>query len=520
MVAQNLHENQAEKSTGQFVLPYTYEEEPNKAEMTALAGLPVYLDLAAVVGLSKSIKEHISIREEQGWDDSQMVTAIILLNLSGGEHVDDLKILEADEGFCRVLRRVELSGLKRKERREIERRWRNERRRTVPSPSSVFRYLEHFHDPEQEKQRVIGKAFIPVANQHLQGLPKVNGDLVGFTQRHTPSETATLDMDATLTETFKEEATHCYKGYKAYQPLNVWWAEQGVMLYTEFRDGNVPAGHEQKRVLEEALKYLPEAVKTVRLRSDTAGYQHELLKYCDQTENKRFGRIEFAISCDVTLEFKKAVAEVPDEDWNLLYKELDGEKVQSKQEWAEVCFVPNAIGHSKKGPEYRYLATRELLQQPALPGMENQQNLPFPTMGMNKKQYKIFGTVTNMNWEGGQLINWLHERCGKSEEAHRILKEELAGGMMPSGSFGENAAWWWIAVLAFNLNALMKRLVLKESWVSKRMKAIRFSIINLPWRVISHARQLIIRIAHGHPSLELLQAARFAIAKLARAPAG
>jgi hypothetical protein len=152
--------------------------------------------------------------------------------------------------------------------------------------------------------------------------------------------------------------------------------------------------------------------------------------------------------------------------------------------------------------------------------MENQQNLPFPTLAMNKKQYKLFGTVTNMNWEGGQLINWLHERCGKSEEAHRILKEELAGGLMPSGSFGANAAWWWIAVLAFNLNALMKQLVLKEPRLPKRLKAIRFSIINIPGRVIRHVRQLIIRIARGHPSLELLQAIRLAITGLARAPAG
>jgi hypothetical protein len=45
---------------------------------------------------------------------------------------------------------------------------------------------------------------------------------------------------------------------------------------TEFRDGNVPAGFEQLRVFKEALNCLPEAVKQVRLRSDTAGYQHGL----------------------------------------------------------------------------------------------------------------------------------------------------------------------------------------------------------------------------------------------------
>ena len=41
------------------------------------------------------------------------------------------------------------------------------------------------------------------------------------------------------------------------------------MLHTEFRDGNVPAGHEQLRVLKESLAMLPEGVEKVRLRSDT-----------------------------------------------------------------------------------------------------------------------------------------------------------------------------------------------------------------------------------------------------------
>ncbi len=43
-----------------------------------------------------------------------------------------------------------------------------------------------------------------------------------------------------------------------------------------------------------------DGVKKVRLRSDNAGYQHDLLKYYETKKNKRFGRIEFAIGCDVT----------------------------------------------------------------------------------------------------------------------------------------------------------------------------------------------------------------------------
>jgi hypothetical protein len=64
------------------------------------------------------------------------------------------------------------------------------------------------------------------------------------------------------------------KGYRSYQPLNTWWAEQEIILHSEFRDGNVPAGYEQLRVFKEALACLPEGIKQVRLRSDTAGYQH------------------------------------------------------------------------------------------------------------------------------------------------------------------------------------------------------------------------------------------------------
>ena len=44
----------------------------------------------------------------------------------------------------------------------------------------------------------------------------------------------------------------------------------------------------------------------VRLRSDMAGYQHELMQYCAKGKHERFGRIEFAVGCYVTPEFKKA----------------------------------------------------------------------------------------------------------------------------------------------------------------------------------------------------------------------
>ena len=75
----------------------------------------------------------------------------------------------------------------------------------------------------------------------MAGLWRVNGELLRAVQAQRPVARATLDMDATLIETHKREALYCYKHFKAYQPLNTWWAEQGLIVHSEFRDGNVPA---------------------------------------------------------------------------------------------------------------------------------------------------------------------------------------------------------------------------------------------------------------------------------------
>ena len=114
--------------------------------------------------------------------------------------------------------------------------------------------------------------------------------MVGFVQRHAGQAQATLDpvsstgqaMDATLIETHKKKAKFCYNKYRAYQPLTTYWSEADLIVHSEFRDGNVPAGHQQRRPLEESLECrplecLPYGVDRALTRSDTAGYQQELL---------------------------------------------------------------------------------------------------------------------------------------------------------------------------------------------------------------------------------------------------
>ncbi len=218
---------------------------------------------------------------------------------------------------------------------------------------------------------------------------------MSFLQRHRGQGSATLDMDATLVQSHKRQAEYCYKKFKACQPLNTWWAEQQVIVHSGFRDANVPAGYRQLQVLQASLAALPGGVDKVCLRSDTAGYQKDLLLCCGAGRDKVFGVIEFAASANVTAEFRRAA--------------------------------------------------------------------------------------------------------------------------LPSGLFGANAAWWAIMVLAHDLNAVMKQLVLGPAWVARRMKALRLALIALPGRVIRHARRLIIRLA-SEAGLDPVLGARRKILALARGP--
>jgi hypothetical protein len=97
-------------------------------------------------------------------------------------------------------------------------------------------------------------------------------------------------------------------------------------------------------------------------------------------------------------------------------------------------------------------------------------------------------------------------------------KRGLSGGQFPSNKFGANAAWWHMMVLAFNIIALMRKLVLPEGLIKKQMKGLRFHLIHIAGCVVQHARQLIIKVSSNPKIMDLLQFIRQKIESLATPP--
>ncbi len=78
---------------------------------------------------------------------------------------------------------------------------------------------------------------------------------------------------------------------------------------------------------------------------------------------------------------------------------------------------------------------------------------------------------------------------------HDVLKNELAGGVMPSKYFGANAAWLRLAAISYNVLTALKRIALPAELLRARPKRLRFLIFNTAGRLVQHARKMRLRLA-------------------------
>jgi len=454
----------------QGILPFHLIEDSSKIMMTSFAGVPLVIETFRALGLRASVQKHLPLLQRPGkYQEADYVESFVSVFCAGGDCVDDFELLRGDEGL-RAL------GL------------------CVPSAEAARWFLNAFHEEEALEKRGAHQGFIPEETVLLQGVAAVNRGLIRKAVNQEAPWKATIDLDSTLIESHKREAYMTYLGEKGYHPVIAYWAEQDLVVADEFRDGNVPATMALLPVLQEAILALPETVRLVRFRSDSAAYVHELLDWCRKEIPGR-PRIEFAISAEMSDRLKAVIEGVGEENWKPLRKVSDQGWVVGRKEWAEIEYVPTIRSSSKQMKPDRYLAIRIRPAQ----GELYQDGQPF----------HYFAVVTNMwNWDGERLLQWQRERCGSVEKVHDVLKNDLAGGVFPSKRFFANATWWRLNLLAYNVVSVMKRKALPVSWWPTRLKALRFHLLCIAGRVIKHGRRLFLKIARHHPSFLLYQEAR------------
>jgi hypothetical protein len=493
---------------------YTIDVNIDRAAVTNYGGLFPYLDLMLLTDLPGIIRRALPPAPATGWQPAEYVASLLALNLTGGDCVDDVAKLADDPGLALYMGQIRHAlGI-------TTRRMARGGTGVLPSLTSHREWLETFHHAEEEAKRQPGVAFIPPRTAALAGLRAAGRQFVTAAFRlHQRSgrsaiTRATLEIDATYMETQKLAAVACYKKYDAYSALCVRWQETGLVLWDEFRDGNVPPAYRNQAALMDAITYLNTelGLTDVWVRSDAAAFQQDLLKMLATWEIA--GQpcpVRFAIGYKKTDAFRAVVRTQAAAEWTPV-RDQHGKLLS---EVTEVVFVSNREALVKAEP-YRHVVVRRQVPQGMLPGLEVSQpgHAEEETVAMGGKAYKIFAIVSNIPaWTPQAIVEWDNGRCGGGEAVNSVLKSDLAGGQLPSNKFGANAAWWAVVVLAHNLHALLDCLALPGDLKGARFKRLRFQFINVPARLVQHARQCVVRYFTAG-ALAVIEAIRAALRAL------
>lgn len=430
-------------------LPFEIDDRIDPGLITAHAGVPLVIELFRRVGAAQAVDDQVRLKQRQrGLTPAQLVETLIALWAVGGDRCQDLKTLRADVALATLL------GYE------------------LPGATTMRDFLEGFHVEEPPLWRTGEKTAIPEESAPLAGVGAANRRILAAVQHQAPQRTATLDVDATILEAHKRTAAVTYEGTRGYQPVIVVWAEQDLVVHDEFRDGNVPAGCGNVRVVERAVASLPPGVTQIVLRGDSALYEQEVRAWCEAPARG----IGYAISADMSPPLRAEIGRLPEHAW-----QPDRDEPDVIREWAEVPYVPDDGDHRKDRPcVCRYLAVRVRKRQGEL--------------FADGSTVQHFAIVTNREGDGLRLIRWHRQKAGTVEHTHHVLKNELAATALPSGKFGANAAWFRLNILTYNLLSALKRLALPGDLFDARPKRLRFLVFNIVGKVVQHARRTLLRL--------------------------
>jgi len=374
---------------------------------------------------------------------SKYVRTLVELIIDGGTHLEDVRKLEADTAYKKLI------GIK-----------------SYPTSDAIGDWLRRQGELGGEKKMW----------HIISQLLKMNKD-----------KELILDVDATLIQSDKGDGKKSYEGIVGYHPLLGMTVENGLCIGSRFRFGNEYAGADLLGFIKECNRNIGNRVKIVR--SDSAGYNHEIINYCDEV-----GKY-FIITADRDNSVMEAVNKIERSQW-VWGKNEDG----SKAKW-QIAETSHTMNETKKA--FRLvIKRRKIIGQLGL---------------FNQDGYSYWMLVTNLpeeKYSSNDIILFQHDR-GEMERLIGEFKNHFNMEHMPCGQLTANSVYFTIGVLAYNIIQLIKEISLDKEWLKRSIRSIRYNIIHLPSKIISSSRYLVSKIVCAK---ELFECFVFAYNRLRYAP--
>lgn len=346
--------------------------------------------------------------------------------------------------------------------------------------------------------RARARAWAAIIDRH-GGLPavRVAGSELrrGGTEDGQGRAVVVIRLDATVIQAAsdKDGAEPNFKGF-GFHPLSAWCSNVGDALAMMLRPGSAGSftAADHIAVTDAAITQLPPAWRTDLLVTvDGAGASHDLVNHLSELNTaklhgRRGRRVEYSVGWPVDARTKTAIDAVREQDWSA---GLGAGGAADEQ--AQVVELTGLLRHSAGGdrlagwpPDLRVIARRT----PREPGEQAE-------LGQDAHwRYGAFATCTQI----GQ-VQWLDARHRTQAHVEDKMKEAKACGAerLPSKDYQRNNAWLQLVTLAVSLLAWLRLIALDGELAKAEPKMLRFRIFSAPARLVTHARNRILKIPPG-----------------------
>lgn len=312
----------------------------------------------------------------------------------------------------------------------------------------------------------------------IYGIEAINREMIKRYLKRV-QEDIVLDIDATVIESNKSTAWTTYKECVGYTPM-VGHINGGYVIHSEFRDGNTAPAFNNLEFIQNCIKQLPCNKKPKWVRADAASYQADIFNYCDKH------KINYIIGAKITKNVSDEIDTIS--NWEKLSKnEYIGELFHTmpKTNNAFRIIVTKTV-HTPMLPHIKELLNEEQLEQ------------------YNSSRYHVIATNNN-DLTSQQIVALYRQRAHTSENSIKELKSGFNLESLPTSDFISNALYFAIGTLAYNLFILFK-MILDRKLQHHTIKTIRYKIYNIAGKLITHARQTILKVPKAY--FELLQTIR------------
>jgi hypothetical protein len=307
-----------------------------------------------------------------------------------------------------------------------------------------------------------------------------------------------LDLDATVITctSRKEQAAGTYKGTWGFHPLAAWCANTFECMSMMLRPGNAGSNtaSEHIAVLADAFAQLPRGYRRrVLIRLDGAGASHALIEHLlSLTTTRR--TVLFTSGFTITATEEAAIADLPEHAWTHAL-EQDG----SIDPVAQVAELTGLWRRAGWPVGLRYIARR------VKPSRRHAKKLTDFEKATGWRYQLI---VTNIEDLGRSVpgshhvffLDTLHRQHAVVEDRVRTEKDTGLRNL-PFHGYERNKAWLLAANMASDLLTYLQLLGLSEhrELTAAEPASLRTMILHIPARLVTHARQRVLKIEQTWP---------------------